>query len=1329
MMVQESAILSIMRNKTGTDYTFTLSIPGQVRPVVEQSPILEGVETGVKASIVQVAQSMSSHAPEGQQYLEELGFMLSRSLPMKIVKSLHALQCPLLIDTNDPTVPWELSYDGREFLFARKVLGWALDVNLDQATPAVALAGEELSCLIIDAPRIPETVSGMYDELELSPQQLGPLLQVMEERFSLEEIKKLCFLLGIDYENLPGQGKLSKIMDLLSYMLRYGRVFELLKKCQELRSDIEWSGMIKDLYPQSAQEPQCASVGSTNGESSDVTACQTKVGALRDFFERQGADVVCLLGEQATTRNVLQNLNDKIFHIIHICGRVEFDRDKNARIALAGGKGLTMSDITQSLQGAPLVFADTYMPGRSVGQGSGMPRYHAKAMGFPSAFMNARRGSASAFIGVPWALDDSCGGDLALPFYGAFFSGETAGAALRSAREEMRTSVDDLSWAAFMLWGLPELGLFSAKATSTDVVDQPQPKASSEEVEEVWPEERLNQSLLSDSGRLVFSYAELEMASMGANLLTTVFLFIGLTKVENGVTQAALCRQGFNPEDTRDVLRLHASQQTNALQVFSSFFGEPEPGGHDEAFGLSDSVEEIIELAVEEAYKDSKSDGVEERHLLLGFLKQGGGTTRGELEDWGIDWDALNTYAHKPTGELGQEDAETAPRHPLFDEQSLLKVDRLSDDVQEMLAWAWRQTRRGAAGYLATPYLVEAICEKGSCFGNALADQGGNLAKIKAVIHDILHNEQLSSRSHVRDELRLYDLSRRVQKILRLSYQAAEAEGSAKVTEPYLLLGLLRDGGGSAGKALRKASVDLKALETFVWKKCLGKTAPSVSAPREEGETEPFDKEGHPLFDSDGNLKLDACTAGAQRALQGALAVAQREAASHIDTYHVILFMLESGIEGLLPAALLQNRVMPSELHNHLKSHAWPFAAGAKEPSLTRSGCSDGLLNLLSLAHRAAQAERAVVGERHLLSMFLSMKEDSTSALVRRLSLDLDRVRRALVQHSLFDSDGCLLQGCLSETVRSLLAEAAQMAALLGYGGVGTPHLLIALLSWPESRLPDILRKQECNPGGLRTAVLSAIPAGPQPFRFRSGISVQTSFSPRALRILQLADDEAKREGADSLEETHLLLGFARGVDGVTRSALQHSGVDIAGLERAILAHKDEEASAISKDARVLQEDVFLPEGALNQALFDEPALRILAQAVEMAHDMRHEVVGTPHLFIGLTRPQEGYTHAALLAQGISPDAVQQVLLQMFQSPAAEKRRLPKLVRDGCSASLFRILYLARDLARERMIGAISERDLLHAFLLHGGGRSGEVLENLGLDFHKLLAQLRKKAE
>jgi hypothetical protein len=81
------------------------------------------------------------------------------------------------------------------------------------------------------------------------------LREILSERLSLEEIRTLCFDLGIDYDNLPGEGKTAKARELMHLDI-YSRIVtddptrrtESFRTLQELYEAL-WRKQIENILP------------------------------------------------------------------------------------------------------------------------------------------------------------------------------------------------------------------------------------------------------------------------------------------------------------------------------------------------------------------------------------------------------------------------------------------------------------------------------------------------------------------------------------------------------------------------------------------------------------------------------------------------------------------------------------------------------------------------------------------------------------------------------------------------------------------------------------------------------------------------------------------------------------------------------------------------------------------------------------------------------------------------------------------------------------------------------------------------------------------------
>jgi hypothetical protein len=61
--------------------------------------------------------------------------------------------------------------------------------------------------------------------------------------YEVSDLESLCFDLGVDYSGLPGDGVAAKVVALIEYFARTGRIVELIDRCAQLRPNVAWAGL------------------------------------------------------------------------------------------------------------------------------------------------------------------------------------------------------------------------------------------------------------------------------------------------------------------------------------------------------------------------------------------------------------------------------------------------------------------------------------------------------------------------------------------------------------------------------------------------------------------------------------------------------------------------------------------------------------------------------------------------------------------------------------------------------------------------------------------------------------------------------------------------------------------------------------------------------------------------------------------------------------------------------------------------------------------------------------------------------------------------------
>ncbi len=127
--------------------------------------------------------------------------------------------------------------------------------------------------------------------------------------------------------------------------------------------------------------------------------------------------------------------------------------------------------------------------------------------------------------------------------------------------------------------------------------------------------------------------------------------------------------------------------------------------------------------------------------------------------------------------------------------------------------------------------------------------------------------------------------------------------------------------------------------------------------------------------------------------------------------------------------------------------------------------------------------------------------------------------------------------GRLTERAHKVLHLAQLEAQQLKHSAVGTEHLLLGLLREGEGVAARALKNLGLDLNKTRDEIIKVIGEGDEiP-------SKEITFTPRAKRVLELANEEARRQGVNYVGTEHLLLGLLSEGEGVGGRVLQKMGI------------------------------------------------------------------------------------------------------------------------------------------------------------------------------------------
>jgi ATP-dependent Clp protease ATP-binding subunit ClpA len=136
-----------------------------------------------------------------------------------------------------------------------------------------------------------------------------------------------------------------------------------------------------------------------------------------------------------------------------------------------------------------------------------------------------------------------------------------------------------------------------------------------------------------------------------------------------------------------------------------------------------------------------------------------------------------------------------------------------------------------------------------------------------------------------------------------------------------------------------------------------------------------------------------------------------------------------------------------------------------------------------------------------------------------------------------------------ADEMRGLMRHAQDESRALGHRYVGTEHLLLGVLRTPDPVTARLLAAVDAD--DVRAMVVGTVGRGDGP------PEEHLPFTPRARKVLSMAQDEATRRGHETPDARHLLLAVILERKGLAGQVLQRLVGDLDGLRGEVEASLD----------------------------------------------------------------------------------------------------------------------------------------------------------------------------
>ncbi len=303
----------------------------------------------------------------------------------------------------------------------------------------------------------------------------------------------------------------------------------------------------------------------------------------------------------------------------------------------------------------------------------------------------------------------------------------------------------------------------------------------------------------TERARRVIFFAQEEATRLDENGVSTEHLLLGLVRETNSVAARVLERLGVSSEQVRSEIERQAVR------------GEGRTG---QDMQLTAQAKQVIDFAYDEARR-LNNNYIGTDHLLLGVLREGENLAGRVLLSLGVDLERVRHEVmqlqdeSEDANEVKARDVPSAPV-PQADTSTEPKTgsggnwQRFTERARRTVFYAQEEAGRLGENYVSTEHLLLGIVrEDDSVAARILERIGVSLGRVRSEIE----------RQVARGDGRLgqdMQLTPRAKRVIDLAYDEARQLNNNYIGTEHLLLGLIREGEGLAGRILNKLGVDLE---------------------------------------------------------------------------------------------------------------------------------------------------------------------------------------------------------------------------------------------------------------------------------------------------------------------------------------------------------------------------------------------------------------------------------------------------------------------------------------------------------------------------------------
>jgi len=366
------------------------------------------------------------------------------------------------------------------------------------------------------------------------------------------------------------------------------------------------------------------------------------------------------------------------------------------------------------------------------------------------------------------------------------------------------------------------------------------------------------------------------------------------------------------------------------------------------------------------------------------------------------------------------------------------------------------------------------------------------------------------------------------------------------------------------------------------------------------------------------------------------------------------------------------------------------------------------------------------VGTEQILLGLIGEGTSGAAKALNKCGLDLKQLREVVLSRIGRGNGFVSVEIPFTPRCKRLLELSWEEARQLGHNFIAPEHLMLGLIRQDEGIAVDVIKELGVDLNALSKDLCGIF------FAHEKQVQIQRPklnhpllfferFTPRAMKVVMLAQEESRRMEHNFVGTEQILLGLVSEGTSAAAKSLKNLDLNLRQLRQAI-------------EAKIGRGNGFVAV----QIPFTPRCKRLLELAWDEARQLGHNYIGAEHLLLGLIRLRDGVANDVLADFEIDTEVLKLGVIyrietaihqEKYSQPRIEhSRSLLSEFQDFCSDAMISVVTIAQEEARAAGSESLEVLHLLLGIIGEGKSETARLLQQEKITAPRLREQFKKSS-